>query len=166
VQKNDKVPFYDKSFIMTQNAQIKMVGRFCLAIHTKIAPTDQEWNPFLQEIAAQRTLPALCTLVFTDGGAPNGAQRKRLSDALQGRDIPIAVHSHALIPRFVNASIALFNKSIRSYNPEEFPQAIEYLQITTTEKKNLTPELLKILQEMGPENLQTLKRSLLTAKWI
>ena len=148
-----------------KNAIITMTGRFCVAIHTKAAPSDQEWDSFLAEIAAANTLPNLCTLVFTDGGAPSAAQRKRLSEALKGRDIPIAVHSHALIPRFVNASIALFNKSIRSYTPEEFPLAIEYLHITEAERKLLHLEFDKSLKEMGAERLVTLTRALKAAKW-
>ena len=149
-----------------QNMYGKMVGRFCLAIHSKTPPSDTEWNSWLSESAPElRTSPGLCTLVFTDGGAPNAGQRKRLSETLGGRDIPIAVHSHALIPRFVNASIALFNKSIRSYTPEEFPQAIEYLKITQAEQALLLPPLLHSLQVMGANQLQTLSRALKAAKW-
>jgi hypothetical protein len=149
-----------------QNTYGKVVGRFILAIHTKSSPSDVEWDQFLDLVRAGNTTPDLCFLVFTDGGAPSGSQRKRLADALSGRDVPIAVHSHAMIPRFVNASIALFNKSIRSYSPEEFPQAIEYLKISTGERTSLLPELQQSLQVLGAERLQTLARALKTAKWV
>lgn len=148
------------------NARSKIVGRFVLWVHTKIAPSDEEWDSgiALMDPSTQK-VAGLCTLVFTDGGAPDGSQRRRLSEVMGGRDMPIAVLSHALIPRFVNASISLFVKSIRSYNPEEFPLAIEYLKISEEEKGVLLPILLDLQREMGAERVQTLTRALKAAKW-
>jgi hypothetical protein len=148
------------------NAHCAIIGRIFIALHTKTPPSDAEWAPMCASIANTSTLaPNAGGLVFTDGGAPSTAQRKQLNDAMNGRDLPIAVMSHALIPRFVNASISLFIKSIRSYSPEEFPQAIEYLQITQEERQTLTPILLELRQRMGPERLKTLTRALEAARW-
>ena len=150
----------------TTNAHCAIIGRIFIAIHTKTAPSEAEWSPMCASIANTSKLAANAGgLVFTDGGAPSPAQRKQLNEAMGGNDIPIAVMSHALIPRFVNASISLFIKSIRSYSPEEFPQAIEYLQITQEERKVLTPILLEVQQQMGAERLKTLTRALAAAKW-
>jgi hypothetical protein len=145
------------------NTYAKMVGSLYLAIHTKTPPSDKEWDDFLLQMPPPPHY--VRALVFTDGGAPSAAQRKRLSESTAGRDIQTAVLSHALLPRFVNASISLFIKSMRSFNPEEFPQAIEYLKITKEDQHLLMPVIAAAQKELGVENLQTLTRALKAAKW-
>ena len=146
------------------NTYAKKIGQLYLAIHTKVPPTDQEWEDSIRQMPPNAE--NIRTLVFTDGGAPNKAQRKRLSEQTGGKDFRTAVLSYSLIPRFVNASISLFIKSMRSFNPEEFPLAIEYLQITEDEKKLLLPEILAIQKKLGEENVKTVTRALKSAQWI
>jgi hypothetical protein len=119
----------------------RVVGRIFIAIHTKTPPSDQEWDHSLRLI--NDDIANACTIVFTDGGAPNAAQRKRLSESPRGRS-PVAVLSDSLIPRFVNASIALFNKSIRSYTSKDFEEACQYLNFTAEEKA----QVLNVLREV------------------
>lgn len=146
---------------MAKNMYHRFIGRIFLAVHTRQPPSDEEWDAALSGMGPfLKTSERVCSLIFTDGGAPNTAQRKRLRETYAGRDIPVAVLSGALIPRFVNASIALFNKSIRSYTPEEFPLARTYLQITDPEMELIREALLQIQKQMLPEKVVALERAL------
>jgi hypothetical protein len=146
---------------MAQNMWFRYVGRIFLAIHTKDPPSDEEWDAALVGMREWAQGPGRpCTLVFTDGGAPNTAQRQRLQKALNGKDLLIAVLSGALIPRFVNASIALFNKSIRSFTPDEFPQARQHLMLTEQELKQLRETFSQVQAEMGSRKVAALERAM------
>jgi hypothetical protein len=141
----------------------KSIGTLSLWVQTKTPPSDAEWETALKELSVNHAR----ALVFTDGGAPNSLQRKRLSETISGRGETVsAVLSYAMIPRFVNASIALFLKSLRSYNPEEFPQAIAYVNITNEEKDIIIAELFKAQSSLGIENTVTVTRALKAANWI
>lgn len=110
-----------------KNFYVSAVGRVIIVINNKVAPSDEEWAVFLETTSDEMKKRGddLCVLVFTDGGAPSTAQRKRLNELLNGRSVPVAVMSNSMIPRFVVASISLFNKLIRSYAPEEMPQVCQ-----------------------------------------
>jgi hypothetical protein len=146
---------------MAQNMYFRFIGRIFLAIHTHQAPSDAEWGAALAEMGPFLAASGRqCTLVFTDGGAPSAAQRKNLREVLGGRDLLIAVLSGALLPRFVNASIALFNKSIRSFSPDEFPQARDYLRLDGSEMKQLREAFSQIQEELRPRKVAALERAL------
>src|SRR5262245_2077966 len=115
---------------MGQGMLFHAIGKVFLVVHTKKNPSDAEWDDYLAELEKHKEeLEELHTLVFTDGGAPNGAQRKRLNDILANRPFRAAVISNAMIARFVVASMALFNKKIRSFHPGELPLAYKHLHI-------------------------------------
>jgi hypothetical protein len=145
---------------MTKNMCFRFIGRIFLLAHTHQPPSDDEWDTALAEIGLFLASPGQqCVLVFTDGGAPSAAQRKRLRDVLNGRDLLIAVLSGALIPRFVSASIALFNKSIRSFTPDEFLQARDYLRIDEAEMKQLREAFAQLQELLLPRRVTALERA-------
>jgi hypothetical protein len=69
-------------------------GGLVLVLHGKATPTDDAWQRYLDAaqniVRAGRPMP---TLVFTDGGAPNGDQRKPLFALFKGIRAPVAVVS-------------------------------------------------------------------------
>jgi hypothetical protein len=144
------------------NMWSQMIGRVCLLVHTQQAPADSEWDACLVKLGAglKKFPNRMCGLVFTDGGSITASQRKVGKEILGGYAMPLAVLSGALIPRFVVASVSLFNKSIRSFTPTEFSQACNHLQLDNEEIKLLRPAFAELQQKMLPSKVQALELAL------
>lgn len=148
---------------MEKNLSISLVGTLLVVVHTKQNPSEMEAQstfPIFQE--SIKKYPTLRAIVFTEGGAPSPAQRNALREVMRGHDLPVAVLSAALIARFVNASISLFHRSLRSYAPNEYPQACEYLRIYGQEKFQLEAALQAVQREFGEERTPSITRALHT----
>src|SRR5450432_244127 len=86
-------------------------------------PRDEDWDAFLAVLARNRAnFTKLRILVITDGGGPNVAQRRRLQDALGGQPVRVAVVTGRTAVRFIVSSIALLNRQIATFAPDEMSQ--------------------------------------------
>jgi hypothetical protein len=117
------------------------VGVFVM-VHDKTGPADRDWEDCmkdLEEFAAGRTPSAI---VFTDGGAPKGAQRAELNK-LVGKSPPTAVVSDALVTRFVVSSFALMNPSIACFASHEINEAWHHLGLSDARTSLATADLIR-----------------------
>src|SRR5262245_15636810 len=105
-----------------------------LVAHTRANPSDEEWARLVDELRTTlRQRGDLRTLVFTDGGAPSSGQRSALADLSKDRAFRIGVVSDAAIVRFVASSIALFNRSIKTFSPANWRAALTHLSLSPSE---------------------------------
>jgi hypothetical protein len=151
---------------MTKNTFVQIRDRIIISVQTTKPPTDEEWYSSMNFLSNCLTKKPenLCTLILTDGGAPSAVQRQRIKEIYGGKSIPTAILSSALIPRLVTASIALFNKSIRSYAPNEILEAYAHLQFTAKEKEQVFGALTDLQREIAPEKHQALEIGLHSLK--
>ena len=65
-----------------------VVGDVVVTVHTATAPSDAEWNAWMNAV---RSIPIdrLRVLVFTDGGAPTTLQRAGMTDYFNERKVPM-----------------------------------------------------------------------------
>ncbi|MBX3273901.1 MAG: hypothetical protein KF729_26790 [Sandaracinaceae bacterium] len=125
------------------------VGAFVM-IHDKSAPSDSDWDACIGELASYRArAPRPCALILTDGGAPTGAQRRRL-DALVSDSPPTAVVSDAVVVRFVVASLALMNASIATFSSREIVKAWRHLGVGAADAIRGRTELRRIAETLSP----------------
>jgi hypothetical protein len=103
-------------------------GEVMLAAHTSKPPTDVEWDGYLALLRG-RDVEKMRSLVFTDGGAPNTAQRGQLNDALKGKTSIGAVVSSSALVRGVVTALRWFNPKIKAFAPTDTAQALTYLSI-------------------------------------
>src|SRR5580700_8017852 len=87
-------------------------GGLMIVVHSHKAPSDREWDSYFAELV-KHDPERLRSLVFTDGGALNTAQRKQVNDFLQGRSSPCAVVTGNTIVRGVVTALGWFNPKIR-----------------------------------------------------
>ncbi len=120
----------------------KAVGNYCVFVHTDASPTDEQWNQALQFYRDVADLGALRTLVFTEGAAPNAAQRARLKAVTRGAKMPIAVLTSSAIARGAGVAIGWFNPLFRVFAPDEIDRALDHLDAV-----GLDRELLKLTLE-------------------
>jgi hypothetical protein len=120
----------------------KAVGNFCVFVHTDAAPTDEQWDQVLDFYRGAADPSTFRTLVFTEGAAPNAAQRARLKTATRGAKIPIAVLTSSAVARAAGIAIGWFNPLFRAFGPEELERALDHL-----DAQGLDRELLKLTLE-------------------
>jgi len=113
-------------------------GSLMVLRENKTTPSDADWDAFLAELTAQRpNFKNLRIVVFTDGGGPSSAQRKRLAVALGGEAVRVAVVTESATVRFIVSSIALLNKSIATYHPKDVDKAFAWLALSPSEQKQV-----------------------------
>ncbi|HYP74398.1 MAG TPA: hypothetical protein VER12_00500 [Polyangiaceae bacterium] len=110
-------------------------------------PTDRDWDEFLDILAVNRpNFPRIKILVKTDGGGPSAEQRKRLSVALGGKPVRVAVVTDSIKVRFIVSSIALLNSEIATFSNKEIVEAYQHLSLSLREQKLVEAAIV----EMSP----------------
>jgi len=110
--------------------------------------TEQDWSEFLGVLAAQRREfgpDELRILVYTDGGSPNPAQRKRLAQTLEGYHPRVAIVSDSVKVRFSGALIALFQRNFRQYSVDEMKLAYGHLKLSPTQCES-AEKIMRVLE--------------------
>ena len=115
---------------------VRTVESLIILRENSTTPTDRDWDEFLEILAANRPdFPKIRILVKTDGGGPSTEQRKRLSIALGGMPVRVAVVTDSIKVRFIVSSIALLNSEIATFNNKEIAQAYQHLSLDRREQR-------------------------------
>jgi hypothetical protein len=126
-----------------------------LLVHTTRAPSDAEWKPYFEELAQHDPIK-LKSLVFTDGGAPSGAQRKQVNDMLNGRTSMAAVVTPSTVVRGVVTALSWFNPKIKVFPPDQTEAALTYLGVKSDELPQVRLEIQILRQKLGQEGLRSI----------
>ena len=115
---------------------VRVVESLIVLRENSATPTDRDWDEFLEILAANRSnFQHIKILVATDGGGPSSDQRTRLSVALGGRRVRVAVVTDSIKVRFIVSSIALLNSEIATFSKSELSEAYKHLSLTPHEVK-------------------------------
>jgi hypothetical protein len=120
---------------------MRSLDRLMLSVHCGSAPTNDEWNRWL-DLTRQRSGQQTRVLVETFSGGPNVLQRKALGEVVRGEDACCAVLTDSAIERAALTAIAWLGLSLRGFRIGGHTQAAGYLK--------LTPEELKLALEVLP----------------
>lgn len=140
-----------QDFVTTSKGEIMVV------VHTSSPPSDAEWTAYLEGVGSS-DLQTLRSVVFTDGGAPNSAQRKSLNDVLEGRQVPGIVISPSALVRGVVTALAWFNPGIKVYSPEQFDDAVTYLELSPAEIETVWETLDKLRAQLDDPTLRAIPK--------
>jgi len=109
-----------------------------LWLHTEVEPPASQWATAVEQLVKARRQRGLGvdrvrSMVITDGGAPNPAQRVQIArDLHEGRPTKLAVLTLALshpVKRGIATALSWVNPSIRFYQPTQFGDALAYLDL-------------------------------------
>jgi hypothetical protein len=136
------------------NMIFKRRGDIFIALHTENAPSDEEWRRFIDATLAAANehkgdFTKVKSLVITDGGGPNAAQRKLASDMLSGRQACTAVISHSSLIRGVITAMAWFNAKVKAFSPDERASAFRHLEIPDAIARTVWSDACAMRPELG-----------------
>lgn len=123
-----------------------LLGSMIVVAHTRANPEPATWCAMCSSMQAA-SCTTLRTLVFTDGGGPNGAQRAELERATEHKEFRVSVVSAAAGPRFIVSSMSLFNPTINAFAPNHIDAALAHLAMSGAERR----ELGKLLRDFTSE---------------
>jgi len=130
-------------------------GEIMVVVHTAQPPSDTEWKAYIDGVASS-DLQTLRSIVFTDGGAPNSAQRKTINDVLEGRPVPGIVVSPNAMVRGVVTALAWFNPGIRAFSPDHFDDAVAYLELSPAEIETVWETIEKLRVQLDDPTLKAI----------
>jgi len=126
------------------------IGRMqmIIALHTKKAPSDAEWNTYIG--LCQEALKILngdstrlAGIAITDGGAPNAKQRALLATIIKDVHIRGAVVTESTLVRGVVTALSWINPQIKAYSPTGVVDAALHLGLTRNDVPKLWEECVK-----------------------
>jgi hypothetical protein len=130
-------------------------GGLLITVHTNRSPSEAEWDAYFRELV-KHDPKTLKSLNFTDGAAPNGAQRKQVNDFLQGRTSRCAVVTASPFVRGAVTALSWFNSEIKAYAPDNADAALEYLDVRSQELMLVRREIQLLRKRMGHDDLRSI----------
>jgi hypothetical protein len=134
--------------IHTRNLRVTAVGDLGIAVFTADAPTDDEWKQML-DVVRKADLTKFRGISFSDGGAPNSAQRKAMHECTKGISVPSVVVTSNAFARGVVTAMSWFNPSIKAFAPEQIDDALRHLKVSDSEFGVIKLEVRKLANLLG-----------------
>jgi hypothetical protein len=127
---------------------MRKFDRLMLSVHVTNAPTDAEWERWL-DLCRTRSGQQARVLVENHSSGPNVLQRKALGDVVRGEDARCAVLTNSTVERAALTAIAWLGMSLRGFGIEQHGQAAHYLELTDQELALALAVLPSMRQECG-----------------
>jgi hypothetical protein len=121
-------------------------------VHAKEHPQDAEWDEYLGLVRKylEKTGGLPRVLVYSAGGGPQPAQRKRAVALVQGLKSHVALITSRPFPRGVAAMASFFGINIRAFaSIRSFDAVAEYLLLGEQTKRAVQRELARMAEQLG-----------------
>jgi hypothetical protein len=125
------------------------IGSFtlCVFVATDEPYSTHEWELYMAELRRSPGM-LLRTIVITEGGSPNAAQRKEMADLFKGVAPYTCIVSSSPLVRGMTTAIGWFNPNIKSVSPENMKDAFRYLEIAPFFEERVVKEIARLRQEL------------------
>ncbi len=114
-------------------------------------PTDADWDRYLAFIAQEA--PKMVEprgLIFSDGGSPSAAQRKRLNDAVAPYAKPrAAVLTTSVMVRGAMTALNWFIPMYRAFAPTQLDEALRFLEVPEPKWQSVRQRLNELRLRIG-----------------
>ncbi|HET9933341.1 MAG TPA: hypothetical protein VFQ35_21700 [Polyangiaceae bacterium] len=127
----------------------KRVRNVLIYVHSATAPDDDDWDQVLSFYGAATADAKVCTLVYTEGGAPNAAQRARLNARLGPGIVRIAVLTPSAIARAAGTAVTWFRPHVRVFGQHDFDRAMDHLEISPEGRQEIRDALQDMKRTLG-----------------
>lgn len=118
-----------------------------IMLHGKAAPPAPGWRDYLLELR-NRDVKCMGLLVFTNGGAPDPAQRQELNQVLNGRHFSRAIVHRSAMVRGVVAAVSWFAPGVKAFSPCSWSAAAEHAGFQPDELSSLASHVRRLHAEM------------------
>ncbi len=127
----------------------RQYGRLCVIVHNDREPDREEWAQLISLYRTFAKQPGAGTLVRSYGGAPDGSQRKALTDAMRDSKLSIAVMTNSITARTVGTAVAWFNPRVKIVGIQDFDGASAFLQLSLEERVSAQRSLATLESELS-----------------
>lgn len=119
--------------------------RVLFVFHPDTAPAPSDWEAYL-DTYAKNVEQLTGVLVVTEGGAPNSAQRKQLSEVYRRtRMVPVAIVCDSAITRgAITAFHWLGMVTMVPFSPSQLDGAFEVVQASASTRAKIRTELRRL----------------------
>ena len=136
------------------NFVFEVVDTNLVVVMNTESPLMPEWEAYLEACRQlDRKLNGdfnkAAALIFTDGGAPNAAQRRGMVEVLKGRPANSAVVSDNMMVRGPLSILSLFNPALKVFNPKDWKQAATFARIPEARHLEHLQVALKLSRQIG-----------------
>lgn len=125
----------------------RAIRSYRIFVHRSLAPQDDEWEKVL-DLFRDQDVKNIRTLVYTDGGAPNAAQRRRLMAVFGEAKPRIAILTSSAIARAAGTALSWFNPQFRIFGPEDLDGAFHHLGASADDRVVLKKNLMELRAEL------------------
>jgi hypothetical protein len=137
---------------MQRNMFTRRFGNLMVLRQNREDATEEDWKAFLGFLSDHHhELEQIRLLVYTDGGIPTAAQRRKLADTLGNKQMLVAAVSDNIKVRFSGATIALFQKNYRQFTTAEIGRAFDHLKLTPSEARQVSETLRELEASLYPK---------------
>jgi hypothetical protein len=123
-----------------------------LGVHGEQAPSDAEWDHYCSWVPALMAHPNGGCVVFTDGGAPTGAQRETLRRHMGKESLWTAVVTDKVLVRGVVTAIRWFNLKVCAFAPWELPAALKFVGAGGDQIRSICDALVALDKQLEPRS--------------
>jgi len=142
-----------------RNMAVTAVGHLGVSVFTEKNPSDAEWSEML-DVVRKADLSKFRGISFSDGGAPNSAQRKMMNELIKGHSVPSVVITASTVVRGIVTAMSWFNPSMKAYAPDQLDDALRHLNVGESEFGIIKLEVRKLAMKLGNKPLACLPRNL------
>lgn len=111
----------------------KFLGSLHIIVVGERDPAPADWNAYVEAIQAEAKRGVSArqtrTLVFSDGGGPNAAQRKVTNDLREGQSTPQAIVTVSGLTRAAITALRLWSPHCRAFAPSDMGPALDFLGV-------------------------------------
>lgn len=131
----------------TKSYAARKVGNTIIWVHADKPPTDAEWEAGLAFFKDAPDPSRLSAIIYTEGGAPNAAQRARLNAVLGDAKVKIGMLTASIAARAAGVAVRWFNPELSIFEPDEVDAALDHIQLPPEQRS----EVKRVLNEMKNE---------------
>ena len=120
-----------------------------LVVHPRISPSDSDWDALIsfhgKDLRAMPRDHEVKVLVYSEGGGPNAAQRRRMIQFLEARRSTTAVLTASTAVRAIVTAFSWFRTDIRAFAPHDIAGAASYLGLQSRTVPEVRDQLNRML---------------------
>lgn len=112
-------------------------------LHGVSPPPADGWRDYLHQIR-DKDLTNVGLLSFTNGGAPDAAQRQELNQVVRGRYFARAIVHRSALVRGVVLAVSWFAPGVKAFSPWTWPAAAEHAHFKPEELANVALQVRRL----------------------